>query len=25
MGSSVFDWNSIPAKPTAYGTVRSWV
>jgi quercetin dioxygenase-like cupin family protein len=24
MGSSVFDWNSIPAKPTAYGTVRSF-
>jgi quercetin dioxygenase-like cupin family protein len=24
MGSSVFDWNSIPAKPTPYGTVRSF-
>jgi quercetin dioxygenase-like cupin family protein len=24
MGSSVFDWNTIPAKPTAFGTVRSF-
>ncbi|MGD0893217.1 MAG: cupin domain-containing protein [Terracidiphilus sp.] len=24
MGSSVFDWNSITAKPTAYGSVRSF-
>ena len=24
MGSSVFDWNSIPAKPTEAGSVRSF-
>jgi len=24
MGSSVFDWNSIPAKPTEVGSVRSF-
>ncbi len=24
MGSKVFDWNSIPEKPTPYGTVRSF-
>jgi XRE family transcriptional regulator, regulator of sulfur utilization len=24
MGSAVFDWNSIAAKPTAYGAVRSF-
>jgi quercetin dioxygenase-like cupin family protein len=24
MGSAVFDWNSIPAKPTAVGSVRSF-
>lgn len=24
MGSRVFDWNSIPAKPTSYGSVRSF-
>lgn len=24
MGSRVFDWNSIPAKPTKYGSVRSF-
>jgi XRE family transcriptional regulator, regulator of sulfur utilization len=24
MGSAVFDWNAIPAKPTAYGSVRSF-
>jgi quercetin dioxygenase-like cupin family protein len=24
MGSSVFDWNSIPAKPNATGSVRSF-
>lgn len=24
MGSHVFDWNSIPAKPTRYGSVRSF-
>ena len=24
MGSHVFDWNSIPAKPTSYGSVRSF-
>lgn len=23
-GSSVFDWNAIPAKPTKYGSVRSF-
>ena len=24
MGSAVFDWNSIPAKPTTVGSVRSF-
>ena len=24
MGSAVFDWNAIPAKPTAVGSVRSF-
>jgi len=24
MGSAVFDWNSIAARPTAYGSVRSF-
>lgn len=24
MGSAVFDWNSIPVKPTSYGSVRSF-
>jgi quercetin dioxygenase-like cupin family protein len=24
MGSSVFDWNSVPAKPTEVGSVRSF-
>jgi quercetin dioxygenase-like cupin family protein len=24
MGSSVFDWNSIPVKPTAVGSMRSF-
>jgi len=24
MGSKVFDWNSIPDKPTSYGSVRSF-
>jgi XRE family transcriptional regulator, regulator of sulfur utilization len=24
MGSTVFDWNSIPAKPTSVGSVRSF-
>jgi quercetin dioxygenase-like cupin family protein len=24
MGSAVFDWNSIPVKPTAVGSVRSF-
>lgn len=24
MGSRVFDWNSIPDKPTGYGSVRSF-
>jgi len=24
MGSSIFDWNSIPAKPTEVGSVRSF-
>ena len=24
MGSAVFDWNSIPAKPTEVGSVRSF-
>ncbi len=24
MGSRVFDWNSIPVKPTSYGSVRSF-
>lgn len=24
MGSSVFDWNSVPAKTTKYGSVRSF-
>ncbi len=24
MGSRVFDWNSIPAKPTSYGSVRAF-
>ena len=24
MGSAIVDWNSIPAKPTSYGSVRSF-
>lgn len=24
MGSAVFDWNSVPVKPTAVGSVRSF-
>ncbi len=24
IGSSVFDWNSVPAKPTETGSVRSF-
>lgn len=24
MGSHVFDWNSVPARPTKYGSVRSF-